>query len=52
MYLILFDIDGTLVDSNEFDSEFYVQAVRKVLRIEVGDDWSAYQHVTDGGILD
>ena len=52
MHLILFDIDGTLVDSNEFDSELYVQAVRDVLRIEIGDDWSLYRNVTDGGILD
>ncbi|MXW45783.1 MAG: HAD family phosphatase [Gammaproteobacteria bacterium] len=52
IHLILFDIDGTLVDSDEFDSELYVAAVRKVLGIEIGDDWSAYRNVTDGGILD
>ena len=52
IHLILFDIDGTLVDSDEFDSELYVRAVREVLGIEVGDDWSAYRNVTDGGILD
>ena len=52
MHLVLFDIDGTLVDSDEFDSELYVAAVRKVLGIEIGDDWSAYRNVTDGGILD
>lgn len=52
MHVILFDIDGTLVDSDEFDAELYVAAVRKVLGIEIGDDWSAYRNVTDGGILD
>jgi len=52
IHLVLFDIDGTLVDSDEFDSELYVQAVREVLGIEIGDDWSAYRNVTDGGILD
>ena len=52
MHLILFDIDGTLVDSDEFDSELYVQAVREVLGMEIEDDWSAYRNVTDGGILD
>ena len=51
MHLILFDIDGTLVDSHEFDSEMYVQAVRAVLGIEVDDDWAVYRHVTDSGIL-
>ncbi|MDE0243760.1 MAG: haloacid dehalogenase-like hydrolase [Gammaproteobacteria bacterium] len=52
MHLILFDIDGTLVDSDEFDAELYVRAVREVLGMEIGDDWSAYRNVTDGGILD
>ena len=52
MHLVLFDIDGTLVDSDEFDSELYVQAVREVLGMEINDDWSAYRNVTDGGILD
>ena len=52
MHLILFDIDGTLVDSHEFDAELYVRAVREVLGMEIGDDWSAYRNVTDGGILD
>ena len=52
MHLVLFDIDGTLVDSDEFDSELFVRAVREVLGIEIGDDWSAYRNVTDGGILE
>ena len=52
MHLVLFDIDGTLVDSDEFDSELYVQAVREVLGMEINDDWSAFRNVTDGGILD
>lgn len=52
MHLILFDIDGTLVDSDEFDSELFVRAVREVLGVDIGDDWSVYRNVTDGGILD
>ena len=52
MHLILFDIDGTLVDSHEFDAELFVRAVRTVLGIGIGDDWSSYRNVTDGGILD
>ncbi len=52
MHLIAFDIDGTLIDSDEFDSELFVQAVQTVLAIDIDDDWSAYRHVTDGGILD
>lgn len=52
MHLILFDIDGTLADSQEFDSELFVCAVRTVLGIRIDDDWSTYRNVTDGGILD
>lgn len=52
MNLVLFDIDGTLVDSHEFDSELYVEAVKQVLGSNVDDDWSMYRNVTDGGILD
>lgn len=51
MHLILFDIDGTLIDSAEFDSKLYVRAVGQVLGLEIGDDWSAFRNVTDGGIL-
>ena len=52
MHLIAFDIDGTLIDSDEFDSELFVQAVQAVLGIDIDDNWSVYRHVTDGGILD
>jgi len=31
MHLVMFDIDGTLVDSAGFDCELYVEAVRSVL---------------------
>ena len=52
MQLIAFDIDGTLIDSDEFDSELFVQVVQAVLGIDIDDNWSVYRHVTDGGILD
>ncbi len=51
MHLIAFDIDGTLIDSDEFDSELFVQAVQAVLGIDIDDNWSVYRHVTDGGIM-
>ena len=38
IHLVLFDIDGTLVDADEFDSELYVRAVREVLGIEITCD--------------
>ena len=52
MHLLVFDLDGTLVESDEFDGVLYCKAVRDVLDIEVDDDWSGYRHVTDSGILD
>ena len=50
--LVVFDLDGTLVDSDEFDGALYAKAVRNVLSVDVDEDWSAYRHVTDSGILD
>ena len=51
MHLIMFDIDGTLVDSAGFDGELFAQAVEAELGIEVDRSWHSYRHVTDSGIL-
>jgi phosphoglycolate phosphatase-like HAD superfamily hydrolase len=52
MDAIVFDIDGTLLDSFEADCDLFVVAAKKVLRIStINTDWSAYRHVTDEGIL-
>jgi phosphoglycolate phosphatase-like HAD superfamily hydrolase len=49
---VIFDIDGTLVDSAEFDGRLYVAAVREVLGdVSIRPSWGDYQHVTDSGIL-
>jgi beta-phosphoglucomutase-like phosphatase (HAD superfamily) len=52
MHLVVFDIDGTLVESSDFDGPLYVQAIESVLGIRVESDWSRYRNVTDSGILD
>jgi beta-phosphoglucomutase-like phosphatase (HAD superfamily) len=52
VHLVVFDIDGTLVDSDEFDGQLYAQAVRDVLGVEVDPAWNGYSNVTDSGILD
>ena len=52
MHLVVFDVDGTLVESGEFDGILYARAVREALDIEVDDDWSGYRHQTDSGILE
>jgi phosphoglycolate phosphatase-like HAD superfamily hydrolase len=51
MHLIMFDIDGTLVDSDEFDGPLYAQAVRSVVGEDVDTAWASYRNVTDSGIL-
>src|SRR5579862_9125421 len=50
---VIFDIDGTLIDSNDFDSRFYASAVRHVLGkdVMIRPGWIDYRHVTDSGIL-
>lgn len=52
MIAIIFDIDGTLVESFGFDDACYVSAVREVLGdVYIHEDWSQYKNVTDTGSL-
>jgi phosphoglycolate phosphatase-like HAD superfamily hydrolase len=54
MHLIMFDLDGTLVDSNAIDAECYLQALVDVFGFElerIDRNWANYPHVTDAGIL-
>jgi phosphoglycolate phosphatase-like HAD superfamily hydrolase len=48
----MFDIDGTLVDSEGFDSELYAAAVEAELGRPIDRNWDAYEHVSDSGILE
>ncbi len=49
---LIFDIDGTLVDSAKFDAELYCEAVKAVVgNVFIHADWGRYEHVTDPGIL-
>ncbi len=51
MHLVVFDIDGTLTDTNLVDGECYWRAVSEVLGLsEEQPDWSDFRHVTDTGI--
>lgn len=52
MNLLMFDIDGTLVDSYGFDEECYLKAAEAVLGVKISADWNDYKHGTDAGILD
>ena len=53
MHLLIFDIDGTLIDSVGIDDACYVQAIREMHAIDLGAvDWNAFRHVTDQGIAE
>ncbi|HJR70813.1 MAG TPA: HAD family hydrolase [Gammaproteobacteria bacterium] len=52
MHLVMFDIDGTLVDSAGFDADLYARAVEGELGIAVDRAWDRYEHVSDSGILE
>lgn len=52
MNLAIFDIDGTLTETNEVDDECFVAAFAESYRIsDIETDWTMYKHVTDSGIL-
>lgn len=50
MNLVVFDLDGTLLDTNAVDDECFVRAWREVGIDCSGQDWSSFEHVTDAGI--
>jgi len=53
MKLVMFDVDGTLTQASQADWEYYVAALRRLVRVEhFSLDWSVYPHVTDSAILD
>jgi len=52
LHLVVFDVDGTLVESAGIDADLYARAVREVLGRGIDETWRSYRHVTDGGILE
>ncbi|HEX8351390.1 MAG TPA: hypothetical protein VF611_00595, partial [Pyrinomonadaceae bacterium] len=51
MRLAIFDIDGTLTESDEVDSVCFVQAMADAHSItEVSTNWDGYEHTTDSYI--
>lgn len=51
MHLVMFDIDGTLVDTSAFEDDCFIRAITDVLDIEIHNDWSSFPHVSDSGIV-
>lgn len=51
--LIIFDIDGTLLNSMRIDSKYYVRSITEEFGIQdVNEDWSVYNKITDSGIFE
>jgi phosphoglycolate phosphatase-like HAD superfamily hydrolase len=51
MNLAIFDIDGTLTNTNGVDNECFVKALAEAHAItEIDTDWATYPHTTDSGI--
>jgi phosphoglycolate phosphatase-like HAD superfamily hydrolase len=52
MYLVMFDIDGTLTETMKVDEECFVRSFKDVFGFaEIDTDWSHYPHTTDSGIF-
>jgi phosphoglycolate phosphatase-like HAD superfamily hydrolase len=47
----MFDVDGTLVQSVDFDEEIYLKTAYELLGREISSNWDQYSHGTDSGIL-
>ncbi len=52
MHLAMFDIDDTLVDTENCEDHCFIRAIEGVLGEEVNPNWSEYPNVTDSGIVD
>ena len=52
MRAIIFDIDGTLLHSNQLDDETYLASLTAVLgKVNLRKSWSLYQNVSGAGTL-
>jgi FMN phosphatase YigB (HAD superfamily) len=52
VHAVIFDIDGTLLDSFEDDAVLYVDAIRHVIgQVHIREAWEHYPRVSDTGIL-
>ncbi|PJA43470.1 MAG: HAD family hydrolase, partial [Verrucomicrobia bacterium CG_4_9_14_3_um_filter_43_20] len=52
MNLVIFDIDGTLTDSDELDEVCFIKAVKDFWDIDTfNTDWESYGNYTDSFVL-
>ncbi len=53
MNLVMFDIDGTLTDTNDVDYACTVRALSEVFGVDAsGTDWTEYENSTDRGCIE
>lgn len=53
MKLVMFDVDGTLTQTDQVDERCFVQTLREVFGFtNVDTDWTTYPHCSDSGILE
>lgn len=51
MHLIIFDIDGTIIDSVKTDDECFIQSFQDLFNIDLRSaDWTNFKNVTDSGL--
>lgn len=50
MYLIMFDVDGTLTRSYQYDQQCYADTFKALTGLDVDTDWHHYPHVTDSAV--
>ena len=48
---IIFDIDGTLIESSGFDAELYFESINGVLGTNFNHKSRLWKNVTDSGVL-
>lgn len=51
MHHVMFDVDGTLVKSYDFDEECFISAVFQILGHKIDSNWDNYEHASDTAIL-
>lgn len=50
MQLVIFDIDGTLTNTNKVDADCFVRAFEEFGIFNINQNWQDYTHSTDTGI--
>lgn len=51
MNLVIFDIDGTIVDSVKADDQCFIESFKDLHNIDLSQsDWNDFKHVTDSGL--